>query len=45
MCGGIGVSETGCLPAMNSLVIEIGRKEILMNEVFADGKTVVVKKD
>ncbi|MDE0561364.1 hypothetical protein OU792_15305 [Algoriphagus sp. NF] len=43
--GEIQESRWEYLPAMNSLVIEIGGKKILMNEVFADGKALILKKD
>lgn len=43
--GEIQESKWEYLPAMNSLVIEVGGKKILMNEVFADGKALILKKD
>lgn len=43
--GEIQESKWEYLPTMNSLVIEIGGKKILMNEVFADGKALILKKD
>jgi hypothetical protein len=43
--GEIQESKWEYLPAMSSLVIEIGEKKILMNEVFADGKALILKKD
>lgn len=43
--GEIQVSKWEFLPAMNSLVIEVGGRKILMNEVFADGKALILKKD
>jgi hypothetical protein len=43
--GEIQESKWEYLPAMSSLVIEIGGKKILMNEVFADGKALILKKD
>ena len=43
--GEIQESRWEYLPAMNSLVIEVGGKKILMNEVFADGKALILKKD
>lgn len=33
------------LPAMKSLVITVGGRRILMNEVFVDGKALILKKD
>lgn len=41
--GEIQESKWEYLPAMNSLVIEVGGKKTLMNEVFADGKAVILK--
>lgn len=43
--GEIQESRWEYLPAMNSLVIEVGGKKILMNEVFADGKALILKRD
>ena len=43
--GEIQESKWEYLPAMNSLVIEIGGRKILMNEVFADGKALILKRD
>lgn len=43
--GEIQESRWECLTALNSLIIEIGGKKILMNEVFADGKALIQKKD
>lgn len=43
--GEIQESKWEYLPAMNSLVLEIGGKKILLNEVFADGKALILKKD
>ncbi|GMQ30794.1 hypothetical protein [Algoriphagus confluentis] len=43
--GEIQESKWEYLAAMNSLVIEVGGKKILMNEVFADGKALILKKD
>lgn len=43
--GEIQESTWEYLPAMNSLVITIGGKKILMNEVFSDGKALILKKD
>lgn len=43
--GEIQESRWEYLSAMNSLVIEVGGKKILMNEVFADGKALILKKD
>ncbi|TFV93178.1 hypothetical protein E4S40_13010 [Algoriphagus kandeliae] len=43
--GEIQESKWEYLPAMNSLVIEVGGKKILMNEIFADGKALLLKKD
>lgn len=43
--GEIQESTWEYLPAMNSLVITIGGRRILMNEVFADGKALILKKD
>lgn len=43
--GEIQESKWEFLPAMNSIVIEIGGKKILMNEVFADGKALILKRD
>lgn len=43
--GEIQESRWEYLPAMNSLVIEVGGRKILMNEVFADGKALILKKD
>lgn len=33
------------LPSMNSLAISIDGKRILMNEIFADGRVLILKKD
>lgn len=43
--GEIQESRWEYLPALNSLVIEVGGKKILMNEVFADGKALILKRD
>lgn len=43
--GEIQESKWEYLPTMNSLVIELGGKKILMNEVFADGKALILKRD
>jgi hypothetical protein len=43
--GEIQESKWEYLSAMNSLVIEISGKKILMNEVFADGKALILKRD
>lgn len=43
--GEIQESKWEYLSTMNSLVIEIGGKKILMNEVFADGKALILKRD
>ncbi|WP_297335902.1 hypothetical protein [Algoriphagus sp.] len=43
--GEIQESKWEYLPAMNSLVIDLGGKKILMNEVFADGKALILKRD
>ena len=43
--GEIQESKWEYLPAMNSLVIEIAGKKILMNEVFADGNALILKQD
>lgn len=43
--GEIQESKWEYLAAMNSVVIEIGGKKILLNEVFADGKALILKKD
>jgi hypothetical protein len=43
--GEINESKWEYLTAMNSLVVEIGGKKILLNEVFADGKALILKKD
>jgi hypothetical protein len=43
--GEIQESKWEYLPAMSSLIIEIGGKKMLMNEVFADGKALILKKD
>ena len=43
--GEIQESKWEYLPAMNSLVIELGGKKILMNEVFANGKVLIFKRD
>jgi hypothetical protein len=43
--GEIQESRWEYLTAMNSLIIEVGDKKILMNEVFADGKALILKKD
>lgn len=43
--GEIQESTWEYLPAMNSLVIKVRDKKILMNEVFADGKALILKKD
>jgi hypothetical protein len=43
--GEINESKWEYLAAMNSLVVEIGGKKILLNEVFADGKALILKKD
>ena len=43
--GEIQESKWEYLPAMNSLVLEIGGIKILLNEVFADGKALILKKD
>ena len=43
--GEIQESKWEYLSAMNSLVIEVGGKKILMNEVFADGKALILKRD
>lgn len=43
--GEIQESTWEYLPAMNSLVITLAGKKILMNEVFADGKALILKND
>ena len=43
--GEIQESKWEYLAAMNSLVLEIGGKKILLNEVYADGKALILKKD
>ena len=43
--GEINESKWEYLAAMNSLVIEIAGKKILLNEVFADGKALILKRD
>ena len=43
--GGIQESKWEYLAAMDSFVLEIGGKKILLNEVFADGKALILKKD
>lgn len=43
--GEIQESKWEYLPAMNSLVVEIGGKKILLNSVFSDGKALILKKD
>jgi hypothetical protein len=43
--GEIQESQWEYLPALNSLVIQVGGKKILMNEVFADGKALILKRD
>lgn len=43
--GEIQESTWEYLPTMNSLVITLAGKKILMNEVFADGKALILKKD
>lgn len=43
--GEINESRWEYLSAMNSLVLELGGKKILLNEVFADGKALILKKD
>lgn len=43
--GEIQESKWEYLAAMNSVVIELGAKKILLNEVFADGKALILKKD
>jgi len=43
--GDIQESRWEYLSALNSLIIEIGGKKILLNEIFADGKVLILKKD
>jgi hypothetical protein len=43
--GVIQESSWEYLPSMNSLAISIDGKRILMNEVFADGTVLILKKD
>lgn len=43
--GEIQESKWEYLSAMNSLVIEVAGRKILMNEVFADGKALILKRD
>lgn len=43
--GDIQESKWEYLPAMNSLVVEIGGKKILLNSIFSDGKALILKKD
>ncbi len=43
--GEINESKWEYLAAMDSLVLNIGGKKILLNEVFADGKALILKKD
>lgn len=43
--GEIQESKWEYLPEMNSLVINLGNRRILMNEVFADGTALILKKD
>jgi hypothetical protein len=43
--GEIQESKWEYLAAMNSIVIEVGGKKILLNEVFADKKALILKKD
>ncbi|SDD13502.1 hypothetical protein SAMN04488104_101614 [Algoriphagus faecimaris] len=43
--GEIQESTWEYLPAMNSLVITLAGKKILMNEVFVDGKALILKRD
>lgn len=43
--GEIQESKWEYLSALNSLVIEIGGKKILMNEVFVDGNALILKRD
>jgi hypothetical protein len=43
--GEIQESKWEYLPAMNSLVIQLGDRRILMNEVFVDEKALILKKD
>jgi hypothetical protein len=43
--GEIQESKWEYLNAMNSLVINLGDRRVLMNEVFVDGKALILKKD
>lgn len=43
--GDIQESNWKYLPEINSLVVEIGGKKILLNSVFSDGKALILKKD
>lgn len=43
--GEIQESKWEYLPRVKSIVIEIGGRKILMNEVFADEKALILKKD
>lgn len=43
--GEIQESTWEYLPSLNSLVITVGGRRILMNEVFVDGKALILKKD
>jgi hypothetical protein len=43
--GEIQESKWEYLAAMDSIVIEVGGKKILLNEVFADKKALILKKD
>jgi hypothetical protein len=42
--GEINESRWEYLTAMDSLVLETGGKKILLNEVFTDGKALILKK-
>ncbi len=43
--GEIQESKWEYLSAMNSLVVEVGGKKLLLNEVYADGKALILKRD
>jgi len=43
--GEIQESKWEYLAAMDSLVVSVGGKKLLLNEVFADGKALILKKD
>jgi hypothetical protein len=43
--GEINESKWEFISAMNSIIIELAGKKILLNEVYADGKALILKKD